>query len=276
MDIFDYSSLKYYAQSIINNSISEYCNIDYDDYEINKKLTEYENTIFNLTPETNILLDNNINYKSFITLINDSSPINLKWLKSLSMNNQNNDLPLKFPIKLVVIAEGITEETLLPEFAKFCELDFDKYGVQMISAGGKNQVVKLFYTFAEQLKIPIFVLLDSDAKENYEQIKLRMRKFDKIHLINAGEFEDILPISLIKKALNDYFKNLNSVSDNDFYNERMVENLEEIFKIKGFHEFKKSEFAQLIKNHITSNIDISDEISSIVKEIKLTLFSLHR
>ena len=276
MDIFDYSSLKYYAQSIINNSISEYCNIDYDDYEINKKLTEYENTIFNLTPETNILLDNNINYKSFITLINDSSPINLKLLKSLSMNNQNNDLPLKFPIKLVVIAEGITEETLLPEFAKFCELDFDKYGVQMISAGGKNQVVKLFYTFAEQLKIPIFVLLDSDAKENYEQIKLRMRKFDKIHLINAGEFEDILPISLIKKALNDYFKNLNSVSDNDFYNERMVENLEEIFKIKGFHEFKKSEFAQLIKNHITSNIDISDEISSIVKEIKLTLFSLHR
>ena len=173
------------------------------------------------------------------------------------------------------MVEGITEEILLPVFAKKCDYDFDKYGIQIISAGGKNQVVKLFYEYAEQLKIPIFVLLDNDAKENYEQINLKKRKFDKVHLLKSGEFEDILPQNLVEKTLNDYLKNLNCVSDDDFRYERMVENLEEIFKIKGFHEFKKAEFAQLVKEHIDNNFDISDEIRMIINEIKSSLSFLH-
>lgn len=274
LDIFDYNSLKKYAQTILNKSISAYCENIEEDFTINRKLADYENKIFNLTEETNFLLDNNINYKAFISLIDENSPDNLKWLKSLSPDTSCQNLSAKFPAKSVVIAEGITEETLLPEFAKLCGFDFDKYGLHMISAGGKNQVVKMFYTFAEQLKIPIFVLLDSDAKENYEQIKIKMRKFDKIYLIKSGEFEDVLPLSLIIKTLNDHFKNLNSVEEQDFIHERMVENLEEIFKRKGFHEFKKAEFAQLIKEHLTSQADISKEVKTIVDEIKAIPFSL--
>ena len=72
---------------------------------------------------------------------------------------------------------------------------------------------------------------------------------------------------MILKTLNDYFRNLNSVDDDELENERMVLNLENIFKKKGFHEFKKSEFAQLIKMHIDSSCDISDEIRDIVREI---------
>lgn len=271
LNFFDYNSLKCYAQEILNKSIAEFSKSDNDNnFTINKKIYEYENRIFNLNDEINILLDNEINFKGFLPLIYNNSSLNLKWLKSLDTDNKN-DNNLRFPIKLVVIAEGITEETLLPIFAQKCGYDFDKYGIQIISAGGKNQVVKLFYKFAEQLKIPIFVLLDNDAKDNFEQIKQKIRPKDKIHLINGGEFEDILPRTLIEKTLNDYMKNLNSVNDDDFKYDRMVQNLEEIFKSKGFHEFKKSEFAGLVKEHVNCNEDISDEIRSIVDEIKLTL-----
>ena len=43
---------------------------------------------------------------------------------------------------------------------------------------------------------------------------------------------------------------------------------QEIFKKKGFHEFKKAEFAQLIKSHVNCEEDISDEIREIIFEIK--------
>ncbi len=271
LEEMDYLQIKNYAQDIINSSIYEYCTKSDEDFSINNKLYEYENKIFNLSEDINILLKNKIDYTSFLPLINNESPLNLKWLKTLKHENCFN-IPLKFPIKKVVIVEGITEETLLPVFAKKCGFDFDKYGIQIVSAGGKNQVVKLFYTFSRQLKIPIFVLLDSDAKENYEQIKAKLRLCDKIHLLTSGEFEDILSKNLIIKTLNDYLRNLNSIEDSDFENERMVINLEEIFKKKGFHEFKKAEFAQMIKSHIENENDISDKIRTIIEEISADHF----
>lgn len=269
LDELGYSTIKDYAQQILNNSIELLCSECEDDYSINEALYEYENKVFNLNADTQLLLKNNIKYNRFLQLIDDNAPVNLKWLKNILNNKyQREKTGYRFPIEKVIIVEGITEEILLPVFAEKCNYDFDKNGVQIVSAGGKNQVVKLFYTFAEQLKLPIFVLLDNDAKENYEQIKLKMRNFDKIHLLNNGEFEDVLPKNLIVKTLNDYLRNLNYIEDSDFEYERMVANLEEIFKKKGFHEFKKAEFAQMVKEHIDSLYDISDEIKAIVNEIR--------
>ncbi|MFQ8626141.1 MAG: ATP-dependent endonuclease [Candidatus Gastranaerophilaceae bacterium] len=101
-----------------------------------------------------------------------------------------------------MLCEGITEETLLPVFAKICGCNFKEQGVYIISAGGKNQVVKYFYNFANSLKIPVFILLDNDAEENLREIEPKLRSFDKIHLLKSGEFEDLLPNSLITKTLN--------------------------------------------------------------------------
>ena len=268
LEVMDYSSLKYFAENIINTSLTSILGEVENTLNINKKLKNYENQIFNLNDNVNILLDNSINYDAFIKFVTENSVQNLQWLKTLSPEFKNK-VKTKFPIKEVIIVEGITEETLLPVFAKQCGFNFDEKGIQIVSAGGKNQVVKMFYLLSEQLKLPIFVLLDNDAQENYNQIKPKLRKTDKIHLINGGEFEDILPKELILRTLNDHFANLNSIEESEFIDESMVKNLEEIFKKKGFHEFKKAEFAQLIKNNVNSKKDVSVEIEQIIKELTL-------
>ena len=47
-----------------------------------------------------------------------------------------------------------------------------------------------------------------------------------------------------------------------------VKILEEVFKTRGMHEFKKVEFAQMVKRNIISETDISSEIRDIIDEIK--------
>ena len=249
-------------------------NIGRSEGKINSILKEYENSVFNNDSETQEFLNNKINYELFLPHIDESCPINLRWLKIIS-NGQDlvklrHENGLKFPIQKVLIVEGITEEILLPAFSKYLGFDFYKEGIQIIPAGGKNQVVKLYYKMAEELKIPIFLLLDKDAEENICQIKPKLRSIDKIHLVSCGEFEDLLPKSLIIKTINNELSNFASITEEDLDDSvSEVENLENIFKTKGLHEFKKADFAKMVKDNITDDSDISAEIASIIMEIGL-------
>ena len=262
---------------IINDSLNQLyfeSNTPENNCYINQILKNYENSIFYNDNETQEYLDNKINYSLFLPFIDESCPINLRWLKAIASGDdliklrQNNGL--KFPIQKIILVEGITEEILLPVFSKYLGLDFYKEGIQIIPAGGKNQVVKMYYKLTEELKIPIFVLLDKDAEENINQIKPKLRKTDKIHLVSCGEFEDLLPKSLIIKTINNELSNFASISEDDIdCSVSEVENLENIFKTKGLHEFKKADFAKLVKDNITEDSDISAEIASIIMEIGL-------
>lgn len=267
LEKLNYNSIKNLAEQIINYSL-EKLNLNLEqDFTINQKIFDYENSIFELSENTNILLQNKINYKAFINLLGDNIPQNLVWLKNLDKKeNINNSL---YPIKIILLCEGITEEILLPEFAKLYNYDFTKNGIYIISAGGKNQVVKYFYKFVQNLKLPIFVLLDNDAKENLEEIKPKLRDIDKIHLLKCGEFEDLLPNNLVIKTLNYATKNISiaPIENLESYT-RKVEFLEDFFKHRGLHEFKKAEFAELVKLNIKSSEDTSEEINEIISELK--------
>ncbi len=261
--------------AVITEIVSEIFNYTLgkpDNLIINKKIEEYENSIFVNDDNAKLLLKNKINYETAINILPQNVPVNLKWLKTLytAENLQENRRIhlLKFPIENVILAEGITEEVLLPAFAKFLGYDFYANGIQVIAAGGKNQVVKMYYKLAEELKIPIFVLLDQDAEENIRQIEPKLRPIDRIHLVSCGEFEDLLPKSLIIKVVNSLFKNFLSITEMDLPdNLPTAKVLEEIFKTKGLHEFKKSEFAKLVRDNIVCQSDISEEIRTIIGEI---------
>ena len=270
----DYKELTSWAEYVINTSLEALGYVLQRNYVLNQKLLAYEETVFNCDNNVIKLLDNKIDYNAFLPFIDDNSPKNLKWLKALAdsenIENVREEKSLRFPIKMVVIAEGATEETLLPEFAKRCGYDFDKHGVYVLSAGGKNQVVKLYYQLVESLKLPIFILLDKDAKENLEEIKPRLRNIDKVHLLACGEFEDLLPLDLVKRTLEYELSNI-SILEQEMFNsaEPKAKILEEVFKTRGMHEFKKVEFAQMIKNNIKYKKDISPEIAEIIDEIKV-------
>ncbi len=272
LENMDYEDLKNMAEYIINASMDVVGN---DNYLINQRLYDYEKSVFEFGEDVEKLLKNKINYNAVLDWIDGDSVKNLKWLKSLAQSTDIEEdrfrYSLRFPVKKVVIAEGATEETLLPEFAKRCGYDFDKEGVFVMSAGGKNQVVKLFYRLSETLKLPIFVLLDNDADENFNQIKPKLRKNDKIHLLNCGEFEDLLPLPLVKRALDYELSNI-SIMEQEMLNEHAprVKILEEVFKTRGLHEFKKVEFSKSVKKNILSENDISPEIRCIVDEIRVT------
>ncbi len=269
----DSEEVKNLAELIINYSLENLGLPKDEDYIINQRLYDYEKSVYIISENIEKFLKNKINYKAFVTLIDENSPKNLKWLKALGspmdIKKERFKNSLRFPVEKVVIAEGATEETLLPEFAKRCGYDFDKEGIYVLSAGGKNQVVKLYYRLVDSLKLPIFVLLDKDAKENLEEIKPKLRSIDKIHLLACGEFEDLLPLELVQRTL-DYQLNNISMMEKEMLNapEPRVKILEEVFKTRGMHEFKKVEFAQMVKKNIKTNADISDEICEIINEIK--------
>lgn len=269
----DSEEVKNLAELIINYSLENLGLPKDEDYIINQRLYDYEKSVYIINKNIEKFLKNKINYKAFVTLIDENSPKNLKWLKALGspmdIKQERFKNSLRFPVEKVVIAEGATEETLLPEFAKRCGYDFDKEGIYVLSAGGKNQVVKLYYRLVDSLKLPIFVLLDKDAKENLEEIKPKLRSIDKIHLLACGEFEDLLPLELVQRTL-DYQLNNISMMEKEMLNapEPRVKILEEVFKTRGMHEFKKVEFAQMVKKNIKTNADISDEICEIINEIK--------
>lgn len=275
LEKMDYSELRNWAEFVINYSLEMAGLTLENDYLINQRLLNYENSVFENNKNVQELLNNKINYKACLSYIDKKSPKNLLWLKNLEISSDIRksrfDNSLRFPVEKVVIAEGATEETLLPEFAKRCGYDFDKEGIYILSAGGKNQVVKLYYQLVESLKLPIFVLLDKDAKENLEEIQPRLRDIDKIHLLDCGEFEDLLPIKLVERTLDYELKNI-SMLEKEKLNEDIprVKFLEEVFKTRGMHEFKKVEFAQMVKKNIKHEEDISPEVVEIIDEIRLS------
>ncbi len=275
LEKMDYSELRNWAEFVINYSLEMAGLTLENDYLINQRLLNYENSVFENNKNVQELLNNKINYKACLSYIDEKSPKNLLWLKNLEISSDIRksrfDNSLRFPVEKVVIAEGATEETLLPEFAKRCGYDFDKEGIYVLSAGGKNQVVKLYYQLVESLKLPIFVLLDKDAKENLEEIQPKLRDIDKIHLLDCGEFEDLLPIKLVERTLDYELKNI-SMLEKEKLNEDIprVKFLEEVFKTRGMHEFKKVEFAQMVKKNIKHEEDISPEVVEIIDEIRLS------
>ena len=268
LDNMDYEQLTKLADYVFEISLGNAKSL-----YINKKLEVYENSVFKLDVNSKRLLNNNINYEEAIKLIDESSPINLRWLKSLESSDNLNEIrqlhALRFPVQKLVICEGLTEEILLPEFAKLLGYDFDCNGVYVLSAGGKNQVVKLFYKMADLLNIPVFVLLDSDALENSHEIESKLRPIDKIYLLKSGEFEDILPVDLVEKTLIYATENISLPAVECIEKGHTVEFLEDFFKHRGLHEFKKAEFAEMVKENLSPTAEVSEEIKSVIKAIEL-------
>lgn len=231
---------------------------------------------YNMTDEIKILADLDININAVLDLIEDTlnAPINLKRLLIIEKDFDNlvqkrQKFGLRFPVEKVVLCEGITEEILLPKFAKLAGYDFDRFGVKLISAGGKNQVAKLYCELKDELKIPVFILLDSDAVETSKQIDNFKRKQDAVYLIKRGEFEDIFSINLIKRTINKRFKNICECCAADFKRTApMTKILAEFYRLHKLGDFQKADFAKELAQNLKYDTDLTEEILQIIEQIK--------
>lgn len=245
------------------------------DLSLNEIIKKDEEKIFYLTETEKKYLNSKIDFEAALDLFEtDELPLNLQRLKlqkNLDSDKTRKKYSTLYPVKKAVLTEGITEETLLIEFAKILGVDFKKEGIFVLGAGGKNQVARKYYKMIEEIKIPVFILLDNDADEICELIKPKLRKIDSLYKIKSGEFEDILPKNLIKNALNFHFsQNLLSNGDDFEESNHMVENLNNCYKNNGWGEFKKADFAKIVREYILSakNPPVSDELIKITEEIK--------
>ena len=175
----------------------------------------------------------------------------------------------KLPAKLLVLVEGATEEKLLPIFSQKSGVDFDRLGISIISAGGKNQVARIYKNYYKKVNLPIFILLDADALTIANEIKEILRDNDRLYIIPDGEFEDILPVNLICRAINSFYNLAGTVNPSDITEDTpRTKLLDNLWKENGYGEFSKSEFSGLVAENIRDENDISPVLRKIINIIE--------
>ena len=262
------------ACEIINNSLDE----EFDNSSIYALINSLEDKYF----KNNILsyqyLSVRLNYKGILKNIdiNSNTPKNVIWFKRIVENECDiiklrNEYSLLYPVEKIILCEGQTEYTLLSTIFKLFNYDFNKMGVLVIPAGGKNQVARKFYQMADIYNLPVYILLDSDAIQIKGVIENKLRATDKLYILKSGEFEDIIPCEILKNTINSTHSNELNCETTDFNSlNKNVENLEDIYKKYGFGEFKKAQFAQELKEYIKNYCNIENfknsEINKLVSE----------
>lgn len=246
--------------------------------QMSSKSLEYLSkvTFKNLDEETKIFIKAKIILEPILKSIDyKSAPCNLKYLiKTYNAKNYSEILSiikkykLKFPIKKLLIVEGITEEILLPVFAYKLGMNFDDLGIFILGAGGKSKSPSIYIELKDKLNIPVVLLFDKDAVEIAEQLKKIILPKDKILLLQQGEFEDILSLNLIKRTLNNEYQPVTKLSFSELQqSNRMTVNIEEFYKRRHLGEFKKSKFSKMVSMNIRYRTDISDEIKTLIEQV---------
>ena len=266
-------------ETIWNASVENCCkelNLPYEkpDFSINNVLFEEDKKLF-VVEENHPYFSTKLNFASILKMPCpfDEIPLNLQRLRMLSTNCDTKKIrhenALHFPIEKFLIVEGITEEILLPMFAKILDYDFDKFGVHLIAAGGKNPIARWYVQNKNLIKAPIFILLDADGAEIQEILQPQLKTNDKIYLIKSGEFEDIIPEKIIKKTINDTFKNEFNIAIADIRGDLpMCKILTELMRVHGVGDFKKADFAKKVFNTLQKSPSTSEELKVIVEKIK--------
>lgn len=269
-------TLKFLCEFVWNESAQRLSPNVYRNPLLNKILFDETINTYNLSDDIKEFVNLDININAVLSLITQCNglPINLKRL--LIIENNLNSLKekremykLRFPVEKVLLCEGITEEILMPKFASLAGYDFDANGVKLISAGGKNQVEKLYCELKDELKIPVFILLDADAAQTASNINSVLRMTDSIYLIKHGEFEDIFSLNLIKRTINKRFKNICECCIDDLKKDLpMTKTLSEFYRINNLGDFQKADFAKELAKNLKYKTDLTDEIFEIIKNLK--------
>lgn len=181
--------------------------------------------------------------------------------------------PLARPVRMVVVVEGVTEELLVPAFARLCGIDAARLGIRLIAAGGKNQVVPMCRELIDTLAVPVFTVLDHDAAGAGAELSGMLRPMDRVLVLSEGEFEDLYQPELIIKVLNRYYDTLHRLGPGMFNEPLIVEagprrvgQLRALWRHCGLGAFDKINFAQKLADYLARHGTTAD-VPPTVKEL---------
>ena len=258
------------VENIFNSSLD-----GSSDFKINDVILNLENKYFIKNELSNKYINARIDIGGMVGCIDieNNSAKNVVWLKNIVQSDFDLDKiryekSLLYPIEKIVLCEGETERVLLNSLFKKYDYDFEREGILLISAGGKNQVARKYYEMIEYTKIPFLILLDKDAFLIKMLIDEKLRKMDKIYILKSGEFEDLFSFEILKNAVNiAHNSELQCVREDFLINNSNVKNLENIYRKYGFGEFKKAHFANVLKDYVEQNTSKNDFLNSEIKDV---------
>lgn len=208
----------------------------------------------------------------------------LPWIALLSSGQGFSDRLHAKAVKLVILVEGTTEAILLPEFAKRAGVSFEN--VRIIPAGGKNQVTALYQSLAEELAMPMLVLLDQDADRAMQELSSQVRPGDQLVQIAEGEFEDWYDPDLIVETVNaaydphpsltvDRYQAICKLEDVELTGAQVpktrVEELKLLWQVLQLGAFDKVVFAEKIADHLNSESQCSVGLQQFLKQVSNAL-----
>lgn len=262
------------VKKIWNESVKKNCGYLNKNYASNNALRYFiRNTFKNIDLKTSVFINTKLEFSSILDKIDyKTASLNLKFLikanelkDKLSYEKMREEYELCFPISKILIVEGVTEEILLPIFSKKINKSFNKNGIYIIGAGGKSKSSSLYLMLKNKIKLPIILLFDLDATEICKNLSYNLQKKDKYILIEQGEFEDIIPLYLIKRSLNKEYSPASPLCIKDLkVSNKMCKNIETFYRTRNLGEFKKSKFAKIIASNVKYKTDISDLIKKII------------
>jgi hypothetical protein len=195
--------------------------------------------------------------------------------------------------------EGTTEAILLPVFASiYCRQRLNQtenkqqrqlwekalaaiqYAI-VLPVGGKNQMFAMYRTLANDLAIPIGILLDQDAAKTYQQLQTIRRGQDPLLMIEQGEMEDLYSLEMVLPIINEVY-HPHPVLTKELYQDIIalshplvspfpgvqkprgrVEELRLIWQVFSFGRFDKVELAQQIAYYLLGQ-DAKSEANGLV------------
>jgi hypothetical protein len=182
------------------------------------------------------------------------------------------DLPVSFLPNMLMLVEGPTEVLLLPHFAARSGFDFNHHGVNIVPAGGANQVLRKYFDAREILAIPIVAVLDADAEEHAEMLYESLRPQDRMFVFTSGEIEDAIDISSLLSTINHYLANHGSTLQMQLgdlnQSGRRTTVLNRWWRQNGLGDFDKIGLAETLKARDLKDSAVPPEIKALVDIVK--------
>jgi len=191
------------------------------------------------------------------------------------VSESRSRLPGGFLPELVLLVEGPTEAMLLPFFAKSLGVDLAACGVTVVAAGGANQVVRRFLELRDTVDLPIVVVLDADAGSHASTVADMLRDKDRLHVLSAGEIEDVFEIESFVRLVNEHLSQsrlVSPISVSAFNGrERRTVVLDRLWKQRGLGRFDKIGFAGTVVNSTVPAGAVPEDLVQITQSVRQLL-----